>query len=114
MCDEWLHSFETFLSDVGKRIDPTYSIERKNVNEGYSPENCCWASKTEQSRNTRLRKDNTSGIRGVQHNKQSGNWIATIFVDKNIIRLGVFTSKEEATKVRRAAELKYWGKIYVN
>lgn len=49
---EW-NSFETFLLDMGFRPDPTFSIERKNNNKGYSKDNCIWASKKQQSMNRR-------------------------------------------------------------
>lgn len=51
VCDEWINSFETFYSDM----EPTYktglTLERKDVNKGYSKNNCCWIPKSEQSRN---------------------------------------------------------------
>lgn len=49
VCKRW-HNFDNFLKDMG--VKPTgLSLERKNVHENYSPENCCWASQVEQSRN---------------------------------------------------------------
>jgi hypothetical protein len=53
VCPEWLNSFEAFLRDMGPRPSPLYSLDRKENNEGYSPGNCRWATKKEQSRNTR-------------------------------------------------------------
>lgn len=61
VCERW-RKFENFLADMGPR--PTgHSIERERVNEGYSPENCRWASQAEQSRNTRRTRNFT--INGV-------------------------------------------------
>lgn len=51
VCERW-HSFENFLSDMGPRPDGT-SLERRQVNEGYSPNNCEWATRKRQSNNTR-------------------------------------------------------------
>lgn len=53
VCDRWRYSFENFLTDMG--IKPTgLTLERKNVNKGYSKENCKWATIKEQRRNTTL------------------------------------------------------------
>ena len=48
---EWLHSFETFISDMGSCPDG-YSLERKDVNGPYSKENCCWIPLSKQGDNT--------------------------------------------------------------
>lgn len=51
VCDRWKNSFHAFVRDIGPRPSTEYSIERIDNNLGYSPENCVWGSKLQQSRN---------------------------------------------------------------
>lgn len=51
VCERW-HTFENFFSDMGHR-PKGLTIERKDVNLGYSPDNCVWATVAEQNRNKR-------------------------------------------------------------
>lgn len=97
---------------MGARPSIKHSIERIDNDGNYEPENCKWGTKTEQSRNQRLRKDNTSGVRGVCWHKNMSKWEAVIRVDKKRIYLGSFDTLEKAANARRLAEEKYWGKVY--
>jgi len=53
VCKRWRHSFLNFISDIGRRPTPKHSIERKNNNGDYTPDNCCWATVLQQANNTR-------------------------------------------------------------
>lgn len=59
VCDRWrfgeggLTPFECFLADMGRRPSRAHSIERGDNGGNYEPDNCRWATQTEQSRNTR-------------------------------------------------------------
>lgn len=52
VCDRWRFDFATFMSDMGPRPSG-YSIERKENDKGYSPENCLWIPRKDQPKNTR-------------------------------------------------------------
>lgn len=51
VCQRWLEDFRNFLADMGPKPSPKHSIERKNNDGDYEPDNCRWATNYEQSRN---------------------------------------------------------------
>lgn len=67
--------FKTFLADMGERPEGK-TLDRKENHLGYHKENCVWATPTEQNIHQPLRKDNTSGVKGVSWNKKIHRWIA--------------------------------------
>lgn len=54
ICDEWLNDFVVFYKWATENgYKEGLSIERIDVNKGYSPENCAWIPKEMQAKNTR-------------------------------------------------------------
>lgn len=54
VCDEWVDSFEDFyLWSIQNGYGDALSLDREDVNKGYSPSNCRWITQKEQCNNTR-------------------------------------------------------------
>ena len=64
-------------------------------------------SHMENTRNSKLAANNTSGVNGVSRHRRSGKWSAFIRHDGRQIHLGLFLTKEEAVAARSAADALY-------
>lgn len=89
VCDRWLHSFENFLSDMGEK-PPGKTLDRKDVDGNYEPDNCKWSTPEEQAQNRRdnvldadrvreLKRALESGARVVEAARIAGVRYATAF-----------------------------------
>lgn len=56
VCDEWRESFSKFISDMGRRPGPSFSIERVNNDLGYCLANCIWQESALQKANKRTNR----------------------------------------------------------
>lgn len=51
ICKRWLDSFQNFFNDMGAKPSPDLTIERLDNDGNYTPSNCVWATRSQQSRN---------------------------------------------------------------
>lgn len=97
-------SFCQFWLDMGPRPSPAHSIGRINNDKGYSPENCRWELPYEQMQNTRLWRNNTSGVRGVNWDKSRNRWEATGMLRGKKVVLYKGPDFEQAVRARKQWE----------
>lgn len=95
VCKRWLSSFDSFYSDMKDGYASNLSIDRIDNDKGYSPDNCRWATPTEQANNRRTNKYFT--IDGVT--KTLAQWCKTSEFKPSTIRQRIYVygwSIEEA------------------
>lgn len=80
-CAKW-EDFLTFYSEMGPRPEgQRYSLDRINNNEGYSKENCRWATPREQQQNIRSNKH----ITYLDETKCISEWARELGVNRGLI-----------------------------
>lgn len=69
------------------------------------------ATRTQNARNTRISKRNTSGFKGVSYSKFNSKWTARLYLNGHYLFLGYFDSPEEAADIYRRAVLNARGEF---
>lgn len=92
--------------------DPVDLIDHEDTNRG----NNRWINLREASngpniQNSRIRKDNKSGFKGVHWDKHHNAWKATLGINGKQIGLGRYKDVNQAAEVRRIASEKMHGEF---
>lgn len=112
VCPQWrddVTGYSTFLKDMGLRPSTKHTIERKDVDGSYCPENCVWTDDTSlQAYNQTIRANNSSGKTGVAFDTSKNKWVATLS-KKPVSLKRQFDSFEDACKQRDCWEIQHYG-----
>jgi hypothetical protein len=96
VCDRW-KSFENFYEDMFSTYSEELSIDRIDVNLGYSKENCRWVTMSVQGHNKRKLPKCLSDYIGVTFDDKTSKWRSRITLSKgNRKHLGMFTTQLDA------------------
>lgn len=91
---------------------PGFEVDHINRNKlDNRRENLRVCTVGENRRNTDMRRNNTSGLKGIYWKDRPKKWEASINVDYKHIFLGLFKTKEEAYSAYCAAAIKYHGEF---
>jgi len=96
ICERWLNS-SNFFNDILPGWKPGLTLDRIDNNGNYSPENCKWATRSEQMKNRRCRTIKQSSIDNVHYHSRNKRWTAAFY----------FKTQEEAERLARFIETNY-------
>lgn len=94
VCERWMDSFSNFFEDMGAKPTPKHTLDRVDNEKGYNPNNCVWATRTQQV-NNRRDKRNSTGYKGVVKSSNS-SFSAQLCVNYKKFYLGSYPTAREA------------------
>lgn len=81
VCPRWLDSFEAFYTDMGPRPSKRHTIDRIDNDGDYTPENCRWATSSEQNNNQR--RNRWISMNG--HSHTLAQWCAILGINPSLV-----------------------------
>lgn len=97
ICEEWATDFEAFYNwAMENGYQEGLSIDRKDNERGYYPDNCRWTTRKKQNRNTR--KNRYITYKGYTHT--ISEWEEMLLLGKNVLRMRL----EKGWSIEKAIE----------
>lgn len=114
VCRRW-KKFLTFLADMGRKPTSKHTLDRKDNSLPYTPDNCRWATRTEQARNKRYsRKVTVDGVSLLSVEWEERTGIPHSVIRDRVFRLGwdpkIAVTKPVDPVKYRAGKLGRWKK----
>ena len=93
--------------------EPLYEIDHiNNIRDDNRFINLREATSSENGRNRLMRSDNTSGVKGVCWDKESGKWLAQIWYDNKNMKVGRHRTIEQAEEAIRLKRIELYTDYY--
>ena len=96
VCKRWDNSFENFIKDMGERPNEDYQIDRINNDGNYSPDNCRWVTRSDNTLNKRHKK----GSSGFKNIILDGVSYYAMIKRQGHVRTSKYTNLENALNLR--------------
>ncbi len=96
VCERWQvpGGCERFVADMGPRPSPTHSIDRRDTNGHYSPDNCRWATPQEQADNKR----NNVILEYQGRSANLSQWSKELGINEGTLRSRIIRQKWSVTR----------------
>jgi hypothetical protein len=97
VCSRW-DSFENFLDDMGEKPGSDYSLNRIDNDKNYTPDNCEWATRIDQTRN----RSNTIFVERM--GMTLGEFAEQTDLDYNLLYKSLFCRHEKRFEIKRTPD----------
>lgn len=105
VCEEWDDFNNFFMWAMTNGYSDKLTIDRKDVDKGYYPENCRWATKSMQNHNQRSKRHSTP-FRGIYYRKKAKEYEIEQFGTRRKYKT---TNLEKIITKRIEMEKEYYG-----
>ena len=112
VCEDWKKDYLNFKKwAIINGYKDNLEIDRINSDKGYEPNNCRWATRSQQMQNIGATSRCKSGLRGIFYDKSRDKWVYHLSIEGKVYRKRMNTVEEAIEK--RNAIIKREGSYHV-